>query len=90
MEADNKRDLNEKLLIGENDDREDGLGEKKEQGWCSCCTKLNNKTVLFIVCILFACFATSEVIAAVVSTRISNARSVLLPNPGRFDPQIVC
>jgi hypothetical protein len=69
MEEDNKKSLNEKLLDGEG--AEDiTLREREENskgGFFKCCSKLDNKTVLFIVCCLFACFATSEMIGALVS-----------------------
>lgn len=65
METDKKRDLNEKLLDGEYLDEED---EQELQKGCLSrrCAKLNNKTVLFLVFCMFACFATSEMIGALV------------------------
>ena len=78
MEGNKKKDLNEKLLDGEVPVHERDIFEDEEDNkycWSQCCAKLNNKTVLLIVCCLFACFATSEVVGAVV--RINSMYSIL-------------
>lgn len=72
MEVNQKKDLNEKLLDGEvsmpgDDLFKDDDEEESKYCWSRCCSKLNNKTVLLIVCCMFACFATSEMIGAIVS-----------------------
>jgi hypothetical protein len=68
MEEDHKKSLNEKLLDGEGGEEANHRErvENSSGGCFKCCSKLNNKTVLFIVCCLFACFATSEMIGALV------------------------
>lgn len=68
MEPNKKKDLNEKLLDGQASFTSYS-SKPKEKGTYSfnrCCSKMNNQTVLFIVCCLFACFATSEMIGALV------------------------
>ncbi len=67
MDSDRKKDLNTKLLDGDDPEGIINYGRKdsKEHSW-KCCTKLNNKTVLFIVCCLFACFASAEMTGALV------------------------
>ena len=71
MELDLKKNLNAKLLSEEDADSGSPLSRNetvtKELPWWKCCAKLNNKTVLFIVCCLFACFASAEMAGAFVS-----------------------
>lgn len=67
MEFDLKKDLNTKLLTEE--DTDSGSPSSPVAKERKCCAKLNNKTVLFIVCCLFACFASAEMAGAFVSVK---------------------
>ena len=64
-----KKDLKKSLLAG---DSQTGQHDEPDEkgGWLKCCKKLDNKTVLLIICCLFAAFATSEMIGALVSIEI--------------------
>jgi len=81
MELDHKKDLNTKLLAEEavsGSPSSPGETVAKEMPWWKCCAKLNNKTVLFIVCCLFACFASAEMAGAFVSvTRTTYDQNIL-------------
>jgi hypothetical protein len=67
METDRKKDMDQKLLDAQQQSDIEA-GEPRPSTLTRCCAKLDNKTVLLIVCIIFACFATSELIGGLVSS----------------------